>query len=374
MNADTPFFGLLRCALWGGEAPAADETVFELFKRQTLIALPAPVLSRVPMPEALRGGWEKAVYAQVSRNVYYSRAEAALPVTVPYAVLKGSSAAKYYRFPEYRAVGDIDIMPRQDDFEAACEALLAAGYTENTVHFPNEPLRHRRFLRHRVEVEVHARFAQLKDEQKSRQLDRLIIDSAGPNHSLPDPVNGLVLLEHIRQHLQEGVGLRQIIDWMMFAHRCLDDPQWPAFRPNAETFGLVRLAQVCTQMCVLYLGLPARAWCAGVDASLCDRLMDDILTGGNFGHEYGRDSRVSQKVLAAAGSPRAVFHLLQSRGLDNWPASRTTPLLRPFAWLYQLGRYLKKGALRPAALRRLRNEAATVRRRGALLKALGADQ
>ena len=32
-------------------------------------------------------------------------------------------------------------------------------------------------------------------------------------------LNGLVLIFHIDQHLRSGLGLRQIIDWMMYVHK-----------------------------------------------------------------------------------------------------------------------------------------------------------
>ena len=43
---------------------------------------------------------------------------------------------------------------------------------------------------------------------------------------LPRLANGLVLLAHMRSHIRVGLGLRQMIDWMMYVERELDDAFW----------------------------------------------------------------------------------------------------------------------------------------------------
>ena len=44
-------------------------------------------------------------------------------------ILKGTSAAQYYPYPEYRTMGDIDIMTRREDYDIACKQLMDNGYT-----------------------------------------------------------------------------------------------------------------------------------------------------------------------------------------------------------------------------------------------------
>ena len=56
---------------------------------------------------------------------------------------------------------------------------------------------------------------------------------------LPDEQNGLVLLLHIQQHLRGGLGLRQILDWMMFAQKKLTDELWQeSLQPVLQSLGL----------------------------------------------------------------------------------------------------------------------------------------
>ena len=85
----------------------------------------------------------------------------------------------------------------------------------------------------------------------------MLISSIPDNSTvLPDDENGIVLLSHIRQHLESGLGLRQIIDWMMFVRSYLNDEMWfSSFHEKAQRTGLESLAVITTKMCQKYLGL-----------------------------------------------------------------------------------------------------------------------
>ena len=373
-NQHNAMFDIIRLSLWGTGTCEADQATFEEMQQQTLTVLPASVLSRISMTPELRQQWKAAILHQVSANVNLQRAQAELPVTVPYVILKGTAAAQYYPEPKYRAMGDIDIMTRRADFESACKSLLDAGYTENTLETVTGVIRHRGFIKNQVEVEVHAYYARLNDPDKSRYLDDLILDNINETHLLPDPVNGLVILEHISQHMEDGLGLRQIIDWMMFVHRCLPDDKWPAFELMAKQTGLLKLAVATTRMCEMFLGLPRHPWCADADEALCRQLMDYVLSCGNFGRKKNVEDFTSEQALTVARSPRALLAMLQSRGLKNWKACRKYTFLRPFAWLYQAGRYVRRGLSRDRSISRVKAEYQSAQARNALFDALEVTQ
>ena len=175
------------------------------------------------------------------------------------------------------------------------------------------------------------------------------------NLMLPTIPNGLVLLEHICQHLETGIGLRQIIDWMMYVNAKLHDEIWyDQFEAACENIGLRKLAMTVTKMCQLYLGLdPDITWCDEIDEGLCESLMGLIIESGNFGRKQGPDTRKSVNTLLAARNFSALFHRLQYRGTNNWTLLKKYPYLKPFAWLYQLIRYIRKGLLQEQPFRSL---------------------
>jgi hypothetical protein len=188
---------------------------------------------------------------------------------------------------------------------------------------------------------------------------------------MPDHINGLVLLEHLSQHLEHGLGLRQIIDWMMFVDKCLSDDKWSEFETYANNIGLKKLAITTTYMCEQYLGLSHREWCSHADVSLSEQLMDYILTSGNFGNKRVSDSDISTNVIAYASTPKMALKILQKQGLINWRWARKCIFLKPFAWIYQANRYIIRGLNRKQATSKLKEEYYIAQKRKAMLNSLG---
>ena len=361
---------LLKASLWDYSSGRATEEDYDELNKHSIILLTAPIYNSLDLPHKLHEQWRTAILQQLAYNVKYKREQMALPIEVPYVILKGSSAAQYYPNPLYRKMGDIDIMTnRGEDFDVACNSLIQAGY-----RVVKDYNRETGLVKNGVMVEVHRYFASLNDVTQAKYMDDLIIENINSTHILPDLINGLVLLEHISQHLENGIGLRQIIDWMMFVHKCLPDEKWPEFQVLAQNIGLETLAIVTTRMCELYLGLPERNWCKSSDDNLCIQLMDYILACGNLGTKKTEDSDISENALAAASTPKAAFELLQRRGIANWEAAKKYDILRPFAWIYQAGRYLKRGLDRENALRELREEYTEAKKRNKMFDALGVKQ
>ena len=190
---------------------------------------------------------------------------------------------------------------------------------------------------------------------------------------LPKLVNGLVLLGHMVQHLKSGLGLRQVIDWMLYVDRELNDAFWnQAFETAAKDVGLNTVAIVITRMCQIYLGLSERIqWCQNADADLCAELMENLLSSGNFDRKRGKGSAVES--VTSNITRIGLFRYLQTAGEYNWKAYHKHKWLRPFAWLYQIGRYAKQG-FQAKRGGQLSEDIARGRQRSELLKQLQIGQ
>ena len=359
---------LIQLSLWNNHAAiqAVSQEDFEEMKRHAIAALLSSSLSSLGLPPELEKDWKTYILQQISfyMQSYYEQSK--LPISVPYVILKGTSAAKYYPHPEYRTMGDIDIMTRREDFDIACKQLVDGGYRIN-----NDIYKETSLSKNNVHIDLHRQFASLNNPDYVKFLDDLIIENINPSHVLPDPVNGLVLLNHINQHLEGGLGLRQIIDWMMFVNKCLPDEKWPEFYELVKKIDLEKLAIVCTRMCEMYLGLPHREWCADADTALCEQLMDYVLACRNFGNKKKTDADISESVFSHAKTPKSAFRLLQRQGLVNWKAAKEHKSLRSFAWIYQLFRYASRGLKRNHAFSKMVAEYASAKEKTVLLDALG---
>ena len=360
---------LIKASLWNSNCHKADRMVFEEMKQQTIAALPACIIQNIKMPEDLLYEWKKTILNQLGYTVNYKYAQQNLKLSVPYVILKGTSAAQYYPCPDYRMMGDIDIITSRKDFFVLYQELLDNGY-----QVINQKEREITFKKDEIVVELHRFFASLNNPKHARYLDDLIIQNITPSHILPDMINGLVLLEHISQHLEHGLGLRQIVDWMMFVDKCLPDEKWSEFEELAKNIGLDKLAVITTRMCELYLGLPKREWCKTADESICDSLMDFILSCGNFGNKWRSDKDISKTVITYVRGPFSAYKWFQERGLINWKAAQKYALLRPFAWVYQAGRYLFRGLRQDGSVAAISEEYREAKKRVALFNELGVKQ
>jgi len=351
------------------------------------------------------GDWQTEYYKQLKNytNILVAQGELHRLLEaggIRYAVLKGCAAAAYYPADVMRTMGDIDFIVPEEQFEAAFDLMVDSGYVtavRDAAAVAKLNPRHACYARHGVSYELHRIFVdgRVKD---CEGFNNLIIECvAGAEaelarlgescefRKLPDLVNGLVILQHINQHLRGGVGLRQIIDWMMFVRSASVGAA--EFLRVAERFGLARLAVNVTRMCQMYLGLGSAAsevdlggasmdeldgWCTGADDETCRELMHKVLLDGNFGsNDYTRSSMKS--VLQGSRNPVAYFKRLQLGGLCRWEAAQAHAVLRPLAWAYQLGRVVPILLGREDAIASIRKDIAVADQERELLERLGLE-
>ncbi len=338
---DNNIFELIKLSLWGEGHPVVDTAVYQEMKDQAIAVLPASVLSSLNLSPELARKWRNTVFQHVAYNANYIFVQSSLPINVPYAILKGTSAAQYYPHPEYRTMGDIDIITRQEDFNLSCEMLKENAWSETTNNSDMKRGRHRTFAKKGITVEVHAFFASMTDVQKAKAFDDFIISNIAENHVLPDLINGLVLIEHVNQHMEQGIGLRQIIDWMMFVDKCLTDDRWEEFETMVTEIGLKKLAVVVTRMCEIHLGLSPHRWCAEANEKACRDLMEYVMKCGNFGVKLNQTDTVYVGRLYQLCHPIMTIKELQQKGCESFKIARN-PILKPFAWIIEGARRLNK--------------------------------
>ena len=346
---------LLRAAVFGSSVQYTEETdwnaVFDEMSIHRVASIPCDLLGSLPLDEETRRKWQSYC---VNQQIFYQKIATAQTelctafkeTGIDFAIIKGMSAAVYYPVSAYRTMGDIDMLIREADVPKAEKLLWGLSY--NRIRGIND--RHRNYRKNGIELELHTRFARMKDESREKMLNAYLMNSMeNAAGMLPVSQNGMVILQHLRQHLPEGIGLRQVMDWMMFVHASgLTD--WTEFNEISQQAGVFTFQKTLTKLCVKYLGLPARediAWCDDADEELYDELMQFVFSKGNFGYKTGVTDNSGK--IATSGNIFGAFARLQRGGLCRWEAARRHPILRPFAWIYQLIRV--RTQLNPAALK-----------------------
>ena len=377
---------LLRSALWGQErfpfAPEPDtdwQAVYAELQHQTIQHLPVDLLAAADPANTMQyiqnlsgniRKWHRILECQQLLTELFAQEG------IRCVVLKGAAAARYYPMPEYRCMGDIDLLVLPEDFDRAL-ALL-----QPTWEILSSNPRHVEMRHNRIVLELHKKFSNFHSPDLCQYLDSTIFADIPHAQTvslerfsfpcLPRKSNGLVLLTHINSHMEFGLGFRQMVDWMMYVDRELDDTFWQTeFSAAARQLGLEKLALTVTRMCQLYLGLREDiTWCHSADEALCAELLEHTFRQGNFGRRM--PSKVNQAIGVISNTKkfRTFFREMQLRGLRNWPAVAKHPGLRPFAWLYQVFRYIRLGLQQEHPIRFLRHTLSSVKQQSSLLDRL----
>ena len=322
------------------------QNVLDEAKAQTVSALAARAV-----PKELSAVWEMSAaqsQAHFMRALYEQTKITELMYSkhIPFVIIKGTAAAVYYPNPSDRAMGDIDILVTEDNFDTAFSLLRENGYKFQLDYGDG---RDYTFTKGGVLFELHRRYSDekydIEDILKSGIKNAKTVTVCGNAFpALPEAENALVLLDHIRHHLLGGLGLRQIIDFMMFVNSVNDEKAFETeFLPVFEKAGLDTLARIITKMCKMYLGLPKNAaWCKETDDETCKELLETVLSSGNFGKKTPYEYRPVQS-LTMDFKKDGIFKTLQRAGIENCAVFKNNKFLRPFAWLYQAFRYIKRG-------------------------------
>lgn len=186
-------------------------------------------------------------------------------------LMKGMAMGTYYPEPKHRSPGDIDCyLFNEDDNENLLRTQadaykkgndLAQSWADNVdegwykhsqIHYQGEL------------IENHQYFVHTREGKSSKRLNQVLVDSLkdaefnrlpGTGALLPPPMfNALFLTYHAMTHfLEEGLKLKQVLDWAMFLKRDGDKVDWQAFYGICDKFHMRRFADVCTDIAVNYL-------------------------------------------------------------------------------------------------------------------------
>lgn len=300
------------------------------------------------------------------------------------AILKGTAAAIYYPNPIARTMGDVDFLVPEENFRQAYELMLKNGYE---LQYDEEHVDYHITLRKDdITYEIHNKPAGMPGGEAGKCLLCILEDGLKTCRMvelegciipvLPALQNGIVLLLYIVKHLKSGLGLRQIIDWMMYVDQELDDEMWNTqMQPVLKKTEYEKLAKIVTRTCQIYLGLREDniKWCLDIDEDIYQTLMSYIMTQGNFGRKKQEEDK-GVKIVEAIRGPFQFFQLLQKRGENKWLLLKKYPFLRPFSWMYMGGRYIVMALQREKPFRTLISDVRGGGERKELFRQLGIYQ
>lgn len=216
---------------------------------------------------------------------------------VPFVVMKGQVAASLYPNPLRRQPGDIDILVGDGYFEAACQLLETEGATVGEV----APEKHTEYQFHEAVVEMHHTMLDLSNPSAmeyiaSLDLSQLIEQTKVMDFTVPGfkpAFNCAYMLGHMVHHLlTEGLGLRQVCDWMLLM-RAIEAGRYgelpilkEEIKHHVEGLGLENAYEAFLMLGIRHFGLSEDVWkteCGRKAERNATDLLEFILNSGNFG-------------------------------------------------------------------------------------------
>lgn len=282
---------------------------------------------------------------------------------IPYVAMKGLVSAMYYPEPNLRSMGDVDFLVAKETVPQAGKLLESIGFIVD--HGEEDDGIHIAYTRSPMSIwELHHCVNGIPNndvgELIKAEIDKAIstaetIEVDGSTCRLPDKLHhGLIMLLHTASHLtSEGVGLRHLCDWVVFASALSDAEFREIFEKKLKSFGLWQFAQVLTLLGINYLGAPKRVWALEaveshkVDDVTIEGLMNDILSGGNFGfkdmnryREIKYISDRSEGTVGKSGILRQGFKTMNDKVRRDYKTLGKHKALLPIGYLAEGGKYI----------------------------------
>ncbi len=294
------------------------------------------------------------------------------------AVLKGVVAAVAYPEPELRKSGDVDLLLQDaGNLPAAQQLLQTHGFS---VRGEQHGAHHLAMVNEDgIEVELHTLLSEPLEGWIPEEMVVLLTRRAAGHFVqreimgqeftvLEEPYHALQLLLHMLQHfLHAGFGLKLLCDWVCLWNRySFTDTdvaeKWDSDVKQTEGIaeqlpdaavckssdaqiylelidqaGLTRFSDLVTSVCVRKLGLSSDAPLCGVlfPEEDCERFMQDVLAGGEFG-----TAQAGRMVVMAHTGPFGLVREFHRQMHGNFPKAGRVFLCWPVLWVMTLCRFL----------------------------------
>lgn len=199
-------------------------------------------------------------------------------------LLKGIGLSRYYPFPLQRECGDIDLF-LPDGFEKGNQTARSRGMTVSDVDY-----KHNHIRSNGIVFENHRYLTSFKGRKSDiRRLERIFQDAIKSGdfvpfgdagfHVLSPTVNALYITYHSFFHfLIEGITLRHLLDWALFAGTEQNAIDWNYFYRVCDDLGFSRFANTMNAIAVDVWGIPLTNPDLKFDRCCVERVLDDVLS------------------------------------------------------------------------------------------------
>lgn len=335
------------------------DAVFKEAAHQAVIlsVFDAAVAYKSHIPQVVYFGWFQKVSRGLMKNMRVGRAQQELTALLkehgyPHVILKGEASAGYYPRSDLRHLGDVDFLIDPEKKYEIADLLTENGYARGQ----HESSQHIDFHKDKVTLEMHYRIPGYPSGQAGEMVGQYIeklmafdpeaVERSGDFLAPVKKLHGIVLLLHMQYHMTtEGLGLRHLCDWAAFVDRTAEEDFWNEnLLPLLREIGLMKYAAVITKTAARAVGSICPDWAQAED-DLCEAVLHDILTGGNFGRKDALRSRASVMIPKdrnggkEKGQMARLWTTLHTSTATMYPIVKKVKVLHPVLDIYRVGVY-----------------------------------
>lgn len=175
-------------------------------------------------------------------------------------VMKGMAMGTYYPIPKHRCPGDIDCYlfdgyaKGNEIAKSFADDVDEGWYKHSVISYKGETIENHQYFVHTREGERSKRL----NQELEKQLNNVEYNTLpGTGALLPPPMfNALFLTYHALAHfLEEGLRLKQILDWAMFLKQDADKVDWTEYYRLCDQYHFRRFAYIMTDLAVNHVGV-----------------------------------------------------------------------------------------------------------------------
>lgn len=322
------------------------------------------------LPKEIHTAWFKDSMQRLLKNSQVLSAQNKLVKILEdnnfsYIILKGLASASYYPDPKKRILGDVDFLITSEEQADVENVLIDLGYKKEQ----DDHICHRVFKKPHEHFEMHFEVAGIPEGNAGVLFRNYFKDATAKykedknpdfHNPLPQIHAAVILLHTIHHLLGEGLGLRHLCDWAYFVDKTYKEPFWETeFLPLLKKSGTFKFAAIITKTSHLYLGTACPLWATDIDDRICEQLIDDLFSSGNFGRKdknrAGAGAMISQHGKSGTKNSKVKnqFLTLKSSMYYLYPFLHKWKILYPFIFVWRILRYLILMALgkRPSLIK-----------------------
>lgn len=311
------FFNLIRCGM-GKDMELLRipntlewEELFEISMKQTLAGIAFAGIERLPQeqrpPKRLLLLWHTAVEQIKEKNIELNKRSVAVAnrftqLGFRNCILKGQGVAQLYPTPYMRTPGDIDIWLEGGSDRVLSYVKKCFPNCKPTYHHVDFP------IKKDLGIEVHytpswmhspcgnRRLQKYMDKYAEEQFCNHITTAEGVFSTPTVFFNSIYILLHIYRHLfQEGIGLRQLLDYYYVLDDGFTIQEKEECAKILKKLGLKNFAAAVMYVLKEKFGLEENKLIVPPNARRGEFLLKEIMIAGNFGKYDSRYKTVPKE-------------------------------------------------------------------------------